>query len=129
MFHPLQRVAFWRRTRKVYMAVRAQTGERTAAAMEIRTLLDGVKGELWERAKKWPKENMTWDIMADRLAVNDLTGHSKELMTQGKIRSSLIHRLSDIGKDREGGSATNLDYIWTEVLDHLYAILGLIGIN
>jgi hypothetical protein len=42
------------------------------------------------------------------------------------VRTSLISRLSDIAKDREGGSLTNLDNLWTQISDHIYIVLSLI---
>ena len=50
-----------------------------------------------------------------------------EIVKQREIRSKLISRLSDIGKDREGGAATNLDFLWTQVLGHLFITLSLLG--
>lgn len=113
-----------------YSMYKSEIGERTSAAMEIRTLLDGVQGTLFEKAKKQPKENMTWGKMGSRLAgiVPDSENY-KNFIYQYEIRSKLISRLSDIGKDREGGAATNLEFVWTQVLDHLYITLSLLGLR
>ena len=73
---------------------------------------------------------MTWEKMSLRLATGEEGGVAhKELERQRSKRSTLYTRLSDIGKDREGGSVTNLDDIWVEVLDHLYVVLGLIDFD
>ena len=69
---------------------------------------------------------MTWEKMAKRLAKGTNAHDEKIIIEQGEKRSSLIDRLSDVAKDREGGSVTNLDFIWTELLDHVYIILNLI---
>jgi hypothetical protein len=112
-----------------FIAYESKTGEPTAVAMEMRTLLDGIKGELFNKAKKWPEENITWDNMATRLAIGNGGGplHIR-LINQKRLRSSLIARLSDVGKDREGGSITNLEDIWTEMLDHIVTVLGMINL-
>jgi hypothetical protein len=62
------------RALKAKDSVKIGIGERTSAAIEIRTLLEGLKGNLWQRAKNWPKENMTWREMAKRLAKNGFGG-------------------------------------------------------
>ncbi|MCI0527531.1 MAG: hypothetical protein L0Y56_08830 [Nitrospira sp.] len=112
---------------KAYLTTKAGTEKHSTAGKEMRNLLDGVKGDLFKIARKWPKENMNWQVMAERLVIGEVAGMEyHELINQGPIRSSLIDRLSDILKEREGGSFTNLDNVWTQVLDHIYITLGLI---
>jgi len=112
---------------KAYMAAKSGVGTRTAAATEVRNLLDGVKGDLFQMARTSPDENMTWDEMVERLSKGISSGpEHQELVHQGSERSRLISRLSDVLKDREGGSVTNLDNVWTLLLDHTYTVLGLI---
>ena len=111
-----------------YFAAKSGTGERTATASEMRTLLDGVQGDLFKKARRWPKENMPWDKMTERLTKGEPGGvEQKELVNQGKTRSKILSRLSDILKDREGSSSTNLNNLWTQLIDHLYVVLGLIN--
>ena len=65
--------------------------------------------------------------MAEKLAKGASKGAEyQEIIRQKSIRSSLIDRLSQIGKDREGGALTNLTHVWVDLLDHVYAILSLI---
>lgn len=111
------------RAQNVYNAARIGTGSRTGAATDMRTLLDGIQGDLFDRARKHKKENMTWGEMASRLAKGDQ--EKQELEGQENVRSSLISRLSTILKDREGGSVSNLENVWTQVLDHIYVTLSL----
>ena len=47
-------------------------------------------------------------------------------LRQKDVRGSLISRLSTVLKDREGGSLTNLDDLWIQVLDHIYVVLELV---
>lgn len=102
--------------------------KRTAAANEIRNLLLGFKGGLFDRARKWAKENMTWGNMSARLAINGGRGQEHVVLgAQARKHSSLLNRLADVLKDREGGSVTDLNGIWTETLDHLYTVLGLLA--
>jgi hypothetical protein len=115
---------------KTYLAFRNGSGNRTAAANDMRNLLLGFKGDLFNLARRFPKENMTWDTMSARLAINGGRGtEHMVLSTQNTMHSSLLARLADVLKDREGGSITNLDSIWTETLDHLYTVLGLIELK
>jgi hypothetical protein len=118
------------RAYNAFMAYKNKTGRKTAAAFEMRTLLDGIKGDLWNIAKKSPIENMTWNTMATRLALGGGGGplHVR-LISQNRLRTSIITRLSEVGKDREGGSETNLEDIWTELLDHIVTVLGMINIS
>jgi hypothetical protein len=117
------------RAEESYMQFKAGNGEKTSAAMEMRTFLDGLSGELFQVARKWEKENMTWETMAERLSKGDISEvEYSEMIRQKGIHSSLINRLSDIGKDREGGSAVNLNHIWTELIDHAFTILSIVDL-
>lgn len=114
------------RAEKSYMQFKAGNGEKTSAAMEMRTFLDGLSGELFQVARKWETENMTWERMAERLSRGDTAGiEYNEMIRQKGVHSSLIKRLSEIGKDRESNSAVNLNHIWTELLDHVFTILSI----
>jgi hypothetical protein len=86
----------------------------------MRTTLDGVEGELFEEARSWPKENMKWDIMADRLG-KDPT-RRRLLLNQGSIRTRLYEHLSDIAKRRPKPNTPALDALWTTWLDHLLIV-------
>ncbi len=112
---------------EAYLAFRSGSGKRTGTANEMRNLLLGFKGELLNLARHFPKENMTWDTMSARVAINGGGGTEHVILSaQNRVHSSLFARLADVLKDREGGSIINLDSIWTETLDHLYTVLGLI---
>jgi hypothetical protein len=112
------------RARSSYEMTNINTGTRSAAAGEIRTLLEGVKGNLFDRARKLPKENMTWATMAERLSKGD-RGIQDQLDRQGEAHGKLNSLLSEILKDREGGKSLALDLVWTQVLDHLFSCLQL----
>ena len=117
------------RALKAYLAVRSGTGQRTAAAAEMRTLLRGVQGDLFEKARRWPKENMKWETMAERLSKGQAGGtEHQEVINQEAVHGSLISRLSTVFKDREGSSLTNIDDLWTQVLDHIYIVLELVQV-
>lgn len=109
-----------------YFAAKSGTGERSTAAAAMRTLLDGIQGDLFQIARKWPTENMKWETMAGRLAKGPVDGtEHRELLRQNSIRGSLVSQLSTVLKDREGSSLTDLDDLWTQVLDHVYIVLRL----
>jgi hypothetical protein len=107
--------------------MKAGVKNRSEAALAMRNLLDGLQGVLFEKARKWPKENMTWQEMSHRLSkdAND-DFEKRELINQESKRNSLKGRLSDVVKGREGGSLTSLDDIWAQILDHIHVVLGLI---
>ena len=65
-----------------YFATRSGTGKRNAAAGAMRTLLDGVQGDLFKIASRWPRENMKWDTMVERLSKGEIEGtEHKELLS------------------------------------------------
>ena len=112
------------RAEKSYMLFKAGSGEKTSAAIEMRTFLNGLSGDLFQIARESKKENMTWERMAERLSKGGTEGlEYNEMIHQKGIHSSLLERLSQIGKDREGGSVTNLNHIWTELQDHVFTVL------
>jgi hypothetical protein len=111
-----------------YQAYRSKSAEKTATANEMRNLLLGVRGDLFALARRWSKENMTWPTMSARLAINGGGGIEHVFLgNQQKVYASLNQDLTDILKDREGGSITDLDSIWTKLLDFLFAVMGLIA--
>jgi len=110
-----------------YQSFHNGTATRSAAANDMRTLLDGVKGDLFDAARHHQNENMTWAAMAARLAHGGSAGpQCSELIRLEATRSSLVSRLSDVMKDRDAGSLTNIDQLWLELQDHLVAVLGLV---
>lgn len=96
----------------------------------MRTLLDGVQGDLWEQARNSPRENMDWPKMAARISKGEQGSIEElELLYHEGIRSSLISHLSEVAKDREGASPFDLENTWTMLLDHLFAILRLMELR
>lgn len=57
------------RSASAYDTAKSQPEQIPTAALELRNLLDEFKGELIERARRYPKENMNWETMAERLGV------------------------------------------------------------
>jgi len=88
------------------------------SALEMRTVLDAIKGELFERARSLPKEKMTWEKMSERL-VSDLNRRAT-LLKQKDIRRTLYDDLSNVLKQRE---VRSIDILWMQTLDHLLVVL------
>lgn len=117
------------RALKTYTNTKVGTGDRTQAASEIRNMLCGIEGNLFELARKWTNENMTWDIMIQRLAKRGTAGAEyKTLCNYIPTHSELIDHLSCIAKDREGISPRNLDTVWAQVMNHIYTVLSLVNL-
>jgi len=96
---------------------------RTGAANDIRTLLLGINGDLLNKARLRPNENPpNWETMAVRLAPSAIS----EFKKQEAVYKSLLTRCTEVQKDRKEGSLTNLGDIWTETLEHIYALLTLV---
>jgi hypothetical protein len=112
------------RATRIYLGTKSETTARTDAANAIRNTLQGLEGDLFEKARTTPKENMTWQKMSQRLAKG--TEECKQLIRQDKFYATLFTDLSEILKDRDRGSSTNLDNLWTQYLDFIYVVLGLL---
>ena len=97
------------------------TGEDATAALEMRTALDAVQGELFDEARSSPSEKMTWDIMASRLTQDPV--RRQVLLNQGSIRTTLRDQLSVVAKRRPGNQTPGIDALWTMWLDHLFVVL------
>jgi len=114
------------RASEAHAAWKAATGERTAAANEMRNLIYGIKGDLFCMAAKWQRENMTWQKMAERLARGGPgSPDAHQLLCLEPKHGRLVDLLSDPAKDREGQAAIDLKHVWIQVLDHVYALLTL----
>jgi hypothetical protein len=96
--------------------------EDTAAAADLRTLLEGVQGELFDLMRR-PKEHMTWPTSIERLvtaASTDTWAHTQLVREQG-IHERLRDELSNVLKRRREGE---LAVLWARVLAHLEAVLS-----
>jgi hypothetical protein len=105
--------------RRTYRQHELGIGGVTSAALEMRTVLDAVKGELFASARKFSKENMTWEEMSNRLSSN--TASRETLLKQGIIRSALYDELSQVAKQR---GVRSIESLWTQTLDHLFVVLA-----
>lgn len=109
---------------QAYLSTKSGAVTRMDAANAIRNTLDGHKGDLFERARKTPKENMTWATMSQRLAKGD--DEREALLRNETIRTSVYSGLSETLKARSQSSTTNIDNLWTQTLDFIYAVLNLL---
>src|SRR5205809_1279928 len=95
--------------------------ENSATASEIRNLLYGLNGYLFDRARNKSEQKLTWEEYAARLSFYGRIGHEYEqIVKQGKVYTELINALSSGAKDRR---SLDLDDIWTRVIDHIYVVL------
>lgn len=103
----------------------ADKSNRRGPATDMRALIDGVIGDLFESARNRPSENMTWSRMASRLAIGGVqNSHRQEIEGLESQYSSLTKQLSDVIHDREAGSLSNIEHIWAEIQDFLVALIG-----
>ncbi len=121
------RVAEFETARVSYLAAKADVGEREAAGISMRNVLEHFKGDLFVLARKHENENMTWERMAERLARDGVGSvEHAELSKQKAEWNSLQSRLSQVAKGQKKGLVADLDDIWTKLLDHMFTILGII---
>lgn len=90
----------------------------------MRNVFNGVKGDLFEKARKTPNENMTWITMYQRLAKGE--NERQALLRNDTVRTSLNKDLSETLKDRANSSTNNIDNLWTQTLDFIYTVLNLL---
>jgi hypothetical protein len=96
-----------------------------SAANEMRVVLDKLKGELFEKARSWPKENMKWEVMAERLGkIPDPKSGAQLIKDQEVYRDQLYGRLSQLLKERDESDRDELTSLWVLFLDDLALILG-----
>jgi hypothetical protein len=100
----------------------AGTGSEAAAAVEMRTVLDGAQGELFAEARSSQGEKMTWSMMANRLGRDP--AHQQQLLNQEALRDTLYDYLSAVAKRRPIQHPPSFDSLWSLSLDHLFAILA-----
>jgi len=113
--------------RQEYAAAISDIGERIAAGIAMRNVLEHYKGDLFVRARNHLGENMTWERMAERLTFGKVGGiEHKELINQEVEWNLLQRRLSDVAKGQKHGLVVDLQDIWTKLVDHLFTVLGII---
>jgi hypothetical protein len=92
-----------------------------AAAIAIRTALEGIKGEIFQEVRRNTRENMTWAEMARRLCRN--SSHQDLLLKQEAAYNTIHGHLSKLAKKRPAGQIPSIEVIWTFFLDHLLVML------
>lgn len=108
--------------RDAYRRCKSGHGTERAAALEMRTFLNGLEGELFERARHRPRENMNPDIVLGRIYSSAPT--RAEVKQQFGQKSSLIEALSAMAKRRDSSRVYDLDALWARVLDHAFIIVN-----
>jgi len=108
--------------RDTYQHCQSGFADRTAAALEMRTFLDGVKGELFERARRQPGENMSIELALERVFSSAPT--RTEIEEQFRQRSSLMDALSAVAKRRDLSKPYELEALWARVLDHAFVVVS-----
>ncbi|MEQ1911577.1 MAG: hypothetical protein ABMA15_22360 [Vicinamibacterales bacterium] len=102
-----------------YQQARLNVGHQSGAALEMRTVLDGIQGELFERARQNTREKMTWSVMSSRLAPGSTA--DTLLRSEESNRRSLYEDLSAVAKQR---GARSIEALWSRTVDHLFVVLA-----
>jgi hypothetical protein len=113
-------VAKFDSARGAYQRHKLGVGPESAAAVDIRTFLDALKGELFERARRKPKEKMTFDTVLERLFSSAL--NRTDVEQQLAQRPDLYDQLSKKVKRRPSSPDYNVHALWTRVLDHAFIV-------
>jgi hypothetical protein len=95
------------------------------AALPARNLVQHLQGDYFETARQWPNENMTWPIMAGRLASTPAPSLEHTiLLDAGKLSSRLYDRLSQILKGNKPVTVLEFENLWVEMVDHMFICLS-----
>lgn len=113
--------ARWDNARAAYGAIRVGTQDATSFGIAGRNFVDGLKGELLERARRVPHEHLSLEQAVERLFVEDTL--SNDVVREMTSRSEIISALSDIAKDRVGGTTSAVDGVWARVINHALIVL------
>jgi len=110
------------------LAAQADPTQSATAANETRNLLDRFKGELFQAASRHRGENMTWEHMAERLIPGAMPSTTRPIVLfQEQTRVRLYASLSQVLKRRGAPEPANIQYLWSETVDHLYVVCEAIG--
>lgn len=93
--------------------------ELTTVALEMRTFIDGVKGELFKRARQHNNENMNYKLVYERLYIN--IENKIEVEEQINQHSVLVGELSELAKRRK---TTEVKALWMKILNYTYILLS-----
>jgi hypothetical protein len=94
----------------------------TGAAVDMRTFLEGLEGQLREKARNHPGENMPPELILERLFPSAST--RIEVKEQFNQRSDLVAALSTVAKQRDQEGTLKLDALWLRVLNHAFIVVG-----
>ncbi|MGE0273717.1 MAG: hypothetical protein AB7M05_21015 [Alphaproteobacteria bacterium] len=104
-----------------YEKARVGHNDAAAAAIAARNFVDGLKGELVERARKAPGESISVDQAVSRLFAG--SPMEADVTHEMNKRGDLIAGLSDVAKARRPASTADIEGLWSRVLDHAFVVM------
>jgi hypothetical protein len=107
--------------RSAYEKARVGHNDVAAAAIAARNFIDGLKGELLERARKAPGESISVDQAVSRLFAGSQM--EADVTHEMNTRGDLIAALSDVAKARKPASTADIEGLWARVLDHAFVVM------
>lgn len=115
----------------LYIKVEANVLSPKEGANAMRNVLNHLEGNLLEKARTHPKEQVSksgrWRFISDRLAIGGLNSNQHSLLVLKESDQSRIKiDLTDICKNTATNALSKLKIIHTQWLDHLYTTLKLI---
>ena len=105
-----------------YEKYMAGHSEAATVALELRTYLEGLKGELFELAREKKKENMNFDKAFERLYKN--SKNKIEVQMQIEQHSTLIAELSSIAKRRDTTTTFEIKALLLRILNFSFILLS-----
>lgn len=121
-------VPLFDRALAAFETAKSQPDQIPAAALELRTLIDKFQGELFDRARQRPREDMKWETMAERLGTTPNPDAARKAIHGQLIdRTTIYARLSSLAKRRREEGLAELNALLPLVLDHLLVVAGSIN--
>lgn len=94
------------------------------AATEMRNLVDRLRGELFAKANRRPKENMNWTTMSERLCEGDSL-RQQTLLDQEVLDGQIRGQLGDLVHRQTALDATKLSILWLLIVDFVFLVCDL----
>ncbi|OQY69200.1 hypothetical protein B6D29_00095 [Microgenomates bacterium UTCPR1] len=115
----------------LYIKVEASVLSPKEGANAMRNVLNHLEGNLMEKARKYPKEQVNksgrWRFISDSLAIGGLNSNQHSLLISKENDQNRIKiELTEICKNTATNPLSKLKIVHTQWLDHIYTTLKLI---
>lgn len=95
------------------------------AGIAMRNVLEHVKGDLWQVAKRPHEQKFKWPIMVDRLSKTGPGTHMYQTLLDEETKHRQLHtELTHVAKNMKSVSGRDVVVLMTRLQDHLFIVLS-----